>query len=393
VRLAAPSLYQSVRFARSWKIMPFNPQDVSLTSQAAGRPSRIVSIGSAVPPQAYSQEDVLAWAEEDDPKIRRLFRNSHIQSRSLYLTPHDEGGRRQENNEELAAKHMQGALEIGPQAIHAALEPLGLTPQDVDTLICVTSTGMLTPGVSVRLIEKMGMQASIQRADLVGMGCNAALNALQLTCGMTRVRPKSTAVLLCVEICSAAYALDDSMATAVVNSLFGDGAAAVVLQGDGADGAAGPGPAILDFQSYIHTETMESMKYVVRENTLTFHIDKEIPYIIGAKVDEPVGLLLARWGLEVADVDHWVVHSGGKKVIDAICNNLGLSEHDVRHTRGVLEDQGNVSSASVLFALERLQAEGVAKPGDTGVMIAMGPGMSIETALMRWQETAPSQLK
>ena len=143
-------------------------------------------------------------------------------------------------------------------------------------------------------------------------------------------------------------------------------------------------PAILDFESYIHTETIESMKYMVREDTLTFYIDKEIPHIIGTKVDEPVGRLLARSDLSVDDVDHWVIHSGGKKVIDAICNNLSLSEHDVRHTRDVLRGQGNVSSAAVLFALEQLQNEAVTKSGDIGVMIAMGPGMSIETALLRW---------
>lgn len=362
-------------------------QDLARSSPVTAAFSRLTSIGTAVPPEAYTQEDVLEWAEETDPKLQRLFRNSHIQQRSLYLTPHDDEGRRQENNEELAAKHLYGVLELGPKAINAALTPLGLKPEDVDTLICVTSTGMLTPGVTVRLIEKMGMDPSIQRADLVGMGCNAAVNALQLTCALARVRPGSTAVLLCVEICSAAYALDDTMSTAVVNSLFGDGAAAVVVQGD-ANGSgeadAQAGPAVLDFESFIHTETMESMKYMVKENTLTFYIDKEIPYIIGAKVDEPVGRLLDRWNLEVSDIDHWVIHSGGKKVIDAICENLGLDEHAVRHTRDVLREQGNVSSASVLFALERLQAEGVAEVGHTGVMIAMGPGMSIETALMRW---------
>ena len=351
------------------------PEAVIPPAPMAAR-SRVVSVGTAVPPESFTQAEVLEWSGETNPKIHRLFRNSHIERRSLYLTNGDGEVREQENNEALIAKHLEGVLDIGPRAIEAALTPLGLTPQDVDVLVCVTSTGMLTPGVTARLIDHMGMRSSIQRADLVGMGCNAAVNALQLTCGMARVKPDATAVLLCVEVCSAAYALDDSTATAVVNSLFGDGAAAVVIQADRGEGALhGSMPAILDF---------ESMKYMVREDTLTFYIDKESPHIIGTKVDEPVGRLLARSDLSVDDVDHWVIHSGGKKVIDAICNNLSLSEHDVRHTRDVLRGQGNVSSAAVLFALEQLQNEAVTKSGDIGVMIAMGPGMSIETALLRW---------
>ena len=344
---------------------------------------RLASVGTAVPPNRYTQQDVLDWAGETDPKVHALFRNSHILTRNLYLVEPVNGELPRESNEELIEKHLEGVLEIGPQAIGAALRPLGLEPEDIDVLVCVTSTGLLVPGVTAHLIKKMGMRNDIQRSDVVGMGCNAAVNAMQLVTATVQSKPDAIAVLLCLEICSSAYALDGKMSTAVVNSLFGDGAAAVVIRADTQDGA-GHGPEVIDYQSFIHTETIDSMRYMVEGSTLSFHIDREIPFVIGRNAHLPVAALLERHDLAIADVDHWVIHSGGKKVIDAICANLGLSDHDVRHTRGVLRDQGNVSSASVLFAFERLHAEGVTKAGDVGVMIAMGPGMTIETALMTW---------
>ncbi len=344
---------------------------------------RIVSVGIATPATTYSQEDVLEWAQEQNPKIQRLFRSSHIKSRGLYLPERVDGELPEESNAGLLQKHLNGVLDLGPRAMAQALDQLDLSVHDIDFLVCVTSTGFLCPGVTARLIEHLGLRNDIQRADIVGMGCNAAVNAMQLVAANARARPGTLGVLLCVEICSAAYVVNDSMGTAVVNSLFGDGAAAAVIRAD-ADDDEGDGPAVIDYESFIHTETIESMKFEMEGSKLSFFLDREIPFVIGANADQPVKALLGRHGLRVADVDHWVIHSGGKKVIDAIAANLGLTEHDVRHTRSVLRDHGNVSSGSVLFSMQRLLGERAAQPGDVGVIIAMGPGMSIETALLRW---------
>ena len=116
----------------------------------------------------------------------------------------------------------------------------------------------------------------------------------------------------------------------------------------------------------------------------SFFLDPDIPYVVGAHAEQRVGRLLAGAGLRRADIDHWVIHSGGKKVIDAVRINLGLTRHDVRHTTGVLRDYGNLSSGSFLFSYQRLLEEAVAAPGDYGVLMTMGPGSTIETALVRW---------
>ena len=118
----------------------------------------------------------------------------------------------------------------------------------------------------------------------------------------------------------------------------------------------------------------------------SFYIDREIPYVIGFNVREPVGRLLERNGLDFSAIRHWVLHTGGGAVIDSVKLGLCLQEHDVRHTRSVLRDYGNISSGSFLVSLERLLGEGCASPGDRGVMITMGPGAQIETALLQFGE-------
>jgi alkylresorcinol/alkylpyrone synthase/polyketide synthase Type III len=347
------------------------------------RGARLVSVGTATPPRSYTQDEVLAWAKETNPKVQRLFRNSHILRRSLYLPESVNGQPPVESSQELIDKHLRGALEIGPEAVTGALGPLGLTPADVDFLVCISSTGFLCPGISAHVIKHMGFRQDIQRLDIVGMGCNAAVNGLQATTALAQSLPGRIGLMLCVEVCSAAYVNTPSMSTAVVNSLFGDGAAAVVVRVDAGDGWE-QGPRVVDFQPFILTDAIGAMRYDLEDSKLSFFLDRDIPFVIGRHVSVPVTALLDRHDLQIPDVDHWLVHSGGKKVIDAIQKNLDLSEHQFRHTRDVLRDQGNMSSGSVLFSLKALQCENVVKPNDLGVLIAMGPGTSIETALLAW---------
>jgi alkylresorcinol/alkylpyrone synthase/polyketide synthase Type III len=345
--------------------------------------ARLVAVGTATPPRTYTQDEILAWSGESNPAVHRLFRNSHIRQRALYLPDAVDGRIPDESSQQLIDKHKAGALDMGPRAIREALDRVGLEPTDIDFLVCVSSTGLLCPGISAHLIQAMGFRSDVQRLDLVGMGCNAAVNGLHAAVAMARSQPERTGLLVCIEVCSAAYVLNPSMSTAVVNSLFGDGAGALVIRSSGNDDWA-DGPVVVDFEPLIVTEAIEAMKYNLDGSKLSFFLDRDIPFVIGRHVSRPVGALLGRHGLRTQDINHWIIHSGGKKVIDAIAQNLGLSEHQVRHSRGVLEQWGNVSSGSVLFSFKALRAEGVIREGDIGVLIAMGPGTSIETCLLAW---------
>jgi len=336
-----------------------------------------------VPPRRYAQEELATMFGLENPKIRRLFRGSHIKYRHLILPEPGPLGMPDESIQALNDKHKQGCLEVGGEAIRAALDERGLQPSDIDFLVCVTTTGYLCPGLSAYFIKGMHFRSNVHRVDIVGMGCNAAVNSLQPAVAFARANPGRNVLVVCVEICSAAYVHNDTMENAVVNSLFGDGAAALLLRGE-PESAGQRFPAFLDFESLIVPEASETMRFNIDSGRLSFFLDRDIPYVIGANCNRPVSALLKRNGLRKKDVKHWIIHSGGKKVIDSIKMNLELTDHDVRHTLWILENYGNISSCACLFSLRRLVDEDAARRGDHGVLMAMGPGAAIETALLRW---------
>jgi 3,5-dihydroxyphenylacetyl-CoA synthase len=358
--------------------------------QAVNAP-RITGVGTAVTGEPYSQEELLERFRITDSKVRSVFLNSAIHRRHLTLpAPGDDGARVQETQGDLLGKHKALAVDMGVRAIDACLKDAGAALSDLRHLCCVTSTGFLTPGLSALLIREMGIAPSCARVDVVGMGCNGGLNALGVTAAWSAAHPGELAILLCTEACSAAYVFDATMRTAVVNSLFGDGAAAIALiSGSRADGPVVPAagrPRLLSFASHIVTDALGAMRYDWdgAAGKFSFFLDPDIPYVVGAHAELVVGRLLSGTGLRRSDIRHWVVHSGGKKVIDAVRVNLGLTRHDVRHTSSVLRDYGNLSSGSFLFSYQRLVREGVTRPGDHGVLMTMGPGSTIETALVQW---------
>ena len=345
--------------------------------------ARLHKVGTANPETFYTQEEVLAWSGEKNSKIQNLFLNSHIKTRALYLPELVDGLPPEETHQSLLDRHLNGALDIGSQAINKALEAANLKVEDIDFMVCTTSTGFLCPSLTAYLIQHLNFKKNIRRMDIVGMGCNAAINGLQAASAISSAMPGKNGLLVCIEICSAAYVLNQNLSTAVVNSLFGDGASAVVIRADSSD-TWESGPAVLDFEPLIITDSIGAMRYQLEGSRLSFFLEKNIPYVIGENAPIPIGNLLGRHGLKKEDIKHWVLHSGGKKVIDSIVENLQLPEDSVRHTRHILQKYGNVSSSAVVFALGELFKENIAKEGDYGVMMAMGPGSSIETTLLKW---------
>ncbi|PNE40630.1 3,5-dihydroxyphenylacetyl-CoA synthase DpgA [Streptomyces noursei] len=349
---------------------------------------RIVSVGTAVPSTSYTQQEVLDFFGVDDPRVTGVFLNSAIERRHLTLPPAAvDGSWRTETQGELLRKHRASGIEMGSRAVEECLKSEGAHLSDVRHLCCVTSTGLLTPGFSARLVKELGLATSCSRLDVVGMGCNAGLNALSALSDWALAHPGQLGVMVCLEACSAAYVFDGTMRTSVVNSLFGDGAAAVGVRADLATAEPeAEGPALLKFASTMMPEAIEAMRYDWDDDQgkFSFYLDRDVPYVVGASAEEVVGRLLAGTGVRRADISHWLIHSGGKKVIDSVRVNLGLTVHDVRHTTGVLRDYGNLSSGSFLFSYNRLLDEGLANSGDYGVLMTMGPGSTIETALVQW---------
>jgi polyketide synthase Type III len=361
----------------------------------------IASVGTAFPDRSYAQHEIGTLLGLENRVVQKLLRSPHIQRRHLYLPKPDPrtGRAHSESPAELHAKFRNGALEIGSRAIRDALDVASLSAADVDYLLCVTSTGFMVPGLSSLFSRELGFGRDIHRADVVGMGCNAGLNGMNAVVQWVRNHPGRAALLVCCEINSAIYVVDETPRTGIVNSLFGDGAAAVVLTGHDPNGA-GPAPSsrtprVVDFESFCIPEEWAAMRFdwSATAGKWSFHVDRDIPYVIGRNVREPVGTLLKRNGLDLPAVRHWIVHTGGGLVIDSVRRGIGLNEHDVRHTRSVLRDHGNISSGSFLVSLQRLLAEGSVSEGDRGVMVTMGPGAQIETALLDFGMPADDDLQ
>jgi len=350
--------------------------------------TRIVGVGTATPPRAYTQKELLDLFGLQHPVTRRLFEADHIGRRHLMLPEPetDDGLLPPESAADLIEKFHHGARQMGRAAIEAALGDAGGRPGDVGCIVCVTSTGFMVPGLSALFAREFGLPAACHRLDVVGMGCNAGLNGLSALDGWARRHPGQLGLLVCCEVNSAIYCADDTLSDGIVNSLFADGTAALVVRADQPAVDEPGGPWILDFESHMIGEEWSAMRFDWHSELARwrFRLSRDIPYVLGVHCATPVRALLERNGLRRHDIDHWILHTGGGAVIDAVRFGLGLTEHHVRHTRSVLYDFGNVASGSFLFSYQRLQREGAASAGDHGVMMTMGPGAQIETALLRW---------
>lgn len=344
---------------------------------------RIASAGTAHPSSRYEQAEIADILAVPDGVGRRFFQNSGIEARYLYLQPTEQGTLPCEDQSQLLKRHRRGSLELSRQAIDRCLSPVGLEAADIDYLCCVSSTGFMMPGISAMLIQHLGFRSDCQRADIVGMGCNAALNGLNAIANWAAVNTERHALMVCCEINSAIHVRDDRVVTSLVNSLFGDGCGAVLVT---TDTGLARGPELLALSSHIVPEAWRAISYdwSCTHNRFELFLDRRIPTLLGEHSPTPISALLDAFGLCRCDVSHWLVHAGGLKVISAVGEANGLTVADLRHSTGVLRRAGNLGSATVIFSYQDLLAEDVASAGDYGVMVTMGPGATIETALLQW---------
>jgi len=342
-----------------------------------------MAIGTANPPNRYSQAQMYELISRYAPfyrneRIRHVFMNSDIDYRHFFFdieTVHPN-----ETPDDLHARFLQGSMKIGKEAITRTLENGGFNVTDIDYLVVVSCTGYTCPGLTSRLIKEMNFRTNIQRADLLGMGCAGALPGLQRAYDFVKAYPDKKALLLTVEICSACYYIDESLETVVGNAICGDGAAAVVLQMTDSSEI----PKISSFETHLEPSLLDSVGFEQREGKLRIILSKDIRDIAGGLAKVVITKLLTLNNLTKEAVNHWILHSGGRKVIDNLKKELELSEEQVTHSKTVLRNWGNMSSPTVLFVLNETLSLANPRPGDLGVMLAMGPGLALESALIVW---------
>ena len=337
---------------------------------------RIAAVATATPARRFTQAELLQMAGYRDERRRGFFEASDIGGRHLYIDP--ERFRPDESVDELNDRFRRGALELGEAALRSALDRAGWRPEDVDFLATTTCTGRMTPSLDAHLVARLGCRRDVQRVHVGDTGCAAAVVALQQACNHIRAFPGHRALVLAVEICSAAYFLDDRLESAVAHAIFADGAGALALSGDGS------GPAIVEHRTLFRSEHLDAMGFEYPGGRPRVVLSKEVRRIGASMMAEMGRTLLESQGLKRADVRHWVLHSAGRRVLDRARVLLDLEEAALAPARGVLRDYGNMSSATILFVLERVLRQTAPDPGEWGAMIGLGPGFAAEGALLRW---------
>jgi predicted naringenin-chalcone synthase len=337
---------------------------------------RIVAVATATPLHRFDQATLLRIAGYDDTLRTGFFRHSQIEGRHLYLDPATFTPN--ESVDQLAERFRRGAIDLGAQAVRRVVERAGWDLSDVDFLATTTCTGRLCPSLDAHIIAALGLKPSIQRVHVGDTGCASALVALQQAVNHVEAFPHHRAVVVAVEICSAAYFLDDRLESAVAHAIFADGAGALAVSGNG------EGPAIVEHQSLFRSEHLPAMGFDFPGGRPRVVLSKEVRRIGASMMKEMANRLMESQGLKKDDVRHFVLHSAGRRVIEEARRLLDLDDAQVAHSRHVLKYFGNMSSATVLFVLEETLRSGGPVAGDWGLMIALGPGFAAEGALLRW---------
>ena len=348
---------------------------------------KIAAVGEAFPSHYYPQEQLLqefkkVWSPRlfNQERLESLHKNVLVGGRYLAL-PIDEYSKL-ENWGQANDAWIRVSQEIGEQAVREALDRAGFEPADVDCLVFVSVTGVATPSIDARLINRIGLSPRVKRLPIFGLGCVAGAAGISRVADYVKAYPEEVAVLLSVELCSLTLQLEDlSIPNLISSGLFGDGAAAVVMVGNGRQAA---GPRVVATRSVFYPDSERVMGWDISEMGFQVVLSAEVPEVVRRHLSRDVDEFLADHGVDRGEIASWVAHPGGPRVLTALEEALELEPDALRLTRDSLEKVGNLSSTSVLLVLEETMRCRRPEPGSLGMLLAMGPGFCSELVLLEW---------
>lgn len=348
--------------------------------------SRIAAVAPVLPAYAYTQAEItaeLAPLISAAPARRAVLERMHAASgiatrhTALPLERYRDLGDFRASND----LFIQVATDLAERALREALAAVGLEPPDVDYVMFTSVTGIAAPSVDALLVSRLGLRPDVKRMPSFGLGCVAGAAGLARVNDYLVGHPDQVGVLLSVELCSLTLQRDDeTMANFVATGLFGDGAAAVVLVGEN---RAEPGPRIVDTRSSFFPDTREVIGWNIGSTGFEIVLTAGVAEVIERHFPAEVAAFLADHELAVDDVDAWIAHPGGPKVLEAFAHALDLPRDRFDASWATLDRVGNLSSAAVLHVLADTINVGVT-PGGSGLLFALGPGVSAEFVLVQW---------
>ena len=344
----------------------------------------IESVATALPGNVITQEDARAEYERlfaGNPAVLRLLRvfDSGVKTRHLAF-PRDYYLAKR-SFDERNADYVEQGTALAETAARRCLEKAGVSPESVDHLFFVTTTGLATPSVDALLAPRLGLRRDARRWPLFGLGCAGGAGALIRAAETLRGRPDQRALVVSAELCGQVFLPDATKPTDVIGTaLFGDGAAAVLLGGDEVRTA---GPRIEASRTELFEDTRHIMGWNFTSEGMRLVLSKDVVDLVRTRLRPVVECVLRSAGLGLGDVSRFLFHPGGRRVIDAYRDTFGCGEDALAFTRGSLARVGNLSSASVLFILEDV-LEARPSPGEKGLLVALGPGFAAEMLVLGW---------
>ncbi|WLW58707.1 type III polyketide synthase [Streptomyces sp. YU58] len=338
----------------------------------------------SVPEYVITMEETLELARSrhaDHPQLPlalRLIENTGVRTRHI-VQPIEET-LKHPGFEERNKIYVAEAKARVPAVVQRALDDAELLTRDIDVIIYVSCTGFMMPSLTAWLINEMGFEATTRQIPIAQLGCAAGGAAINRAHDFCSAYPEANALIVACEFCSLCYQPTDlGIGSLLSNGLFGDGIAAAVVRGQG-----GEGIALERNGSYLIPKTEEWIMYDVRATGFHFLLDKRVPATM-----EPLAPALrdlaGLHGWDAADLDFYIVHAGGPRILDDLSTFLQVDPHAFRFSRATLTEYGNIASAVVLDALRRLFDEGGAHDRARGLLAGFGPGITAEMALGRWQ--------
>jgi len=350
--------------------------------EASSNNPHILSAATAVPPHRIEQGDTKEFARRlfagkfrDLDRLLPVFDNGQIEARHS-CRPLEWFGR-EWSFPERNALYVEHALELSEKAARRCLDRAGVEPEKVGALFFVSTTGISTPSLDAKLLFRLGLSPNLKRIPVWGLGCAGGAAGVARAADYARAYPEELALMVAAELCSLTFQIGDvSKGNLVAASLFADGAAAVLL-------GAGEGPEILGSHSTIWPGTEDVMGWDLIESGLKVRFARSVPQIVRTRTRATVEEACEEHGIVLEDLRHLVVHPGGVKVLEAYEEALELEPGSLDLPREILRGYGNMSSASVLFVLERFLESFPAGSGEHGIISALGPGFSAEHVLFR----------
>ena len=346
----------------------------------------VLAVSPLLPAFRYAQGEIteplvesLSTDEKTAAVIRRIHGATGVEHRSLVMQL--DAYREIEDFTHANRLFREHGLPLAVTATQRALEDAGIQAADVDYVFFTTVTGVGAPSLDVELAQAMGFRSDVKRIPSFGLGCVAGAAGLARVNDLLRGDPEAIAVLVSLELCSLTVQWDDaSMANIVGTGLFGDGAAAMVLAG--AERCKEPIAWIRGSRSALYPDSTETIGWNIGSYGFRLMLTPSVPDLIDRHLAADVDALLAEHGVSRSDVDEWLAHPGGPRVLEAFSEALDLAPGDLATSWEVLADAGNMSSSAVLHVLARNLKN---PPGHIGLLFALGPGVSVEMVLLEWR--------